>query len=696
MSGIFRYASVYTPSLGRYTTVSEGSTLRNANFDCGNSFNIQVTIDPGTFSGGTSFYRHHLNNASQPYTGVAVSGGISGDDYTVGVGCFLYIKANDGEYYLINESAKKLSNCTYDESMTDWVTSSQETIYFDFTVPEYVPNGASLYFALCDGYVHNAHGNQAQYFYFTTNPVEATNFSQADNKFGLTTVSSCTRANTMTNVTLSYPSFTCSSYAKVSIPKIQNAYKMELYRSTDNGNSWSKIHETSTSTSMTAAATWTITDKSAGSVSVSLNCPPPIPAQSISVSDTNVPCKYKTIYYGSTENTVTGSNLLEILDLTMPTANPIPNISSYSNRTAETFSITNTTITDLSRISFKEMFARTSLPGTTQPCVADTLEYDVQALDENNSLETNLGNYFLLPNANYEYRIYPLLDGSTAYKSTANNAYQKFNYTKSTTKLEMTRPIEMGSIQPTKIKLLLNPSIDNLPSGATLTFYVANNGNDENIVWEELPSSCLGTTANPDCDIYYFTNESKTADTWKVMVKVVADKGSASSQVTLKSLVVVINGGEADDRPSGYKYLTNVILDATATTVNLEMPQGYRKYKIIGNIVNTDKRGNPYVRLNSLTKTYDTYCYYNGSETTKTDRFCYVNTSSGKCPQFEMELFCYNSKWYGSMKAIGDDGFSNSHSIMPITGELSTINLICDSATYPMQPGTEFTILGVD
>lgn len=560
-----------------------------------------------------------------------------------------------------------------------------------------------MYLVICPGVVNSPYNSITNY-YFKSNPgrPESGPFFPGSESLPLTSIGTCSRANTMSTISVNYPSFTCSSKAIVSIPTVKNAYKMELQKSTDNGTSWTKIYETSTSTSMTDDATWSIknlyTDTNVDAV---FSCPPPIPDQSINVSDATVPTKYRAIYTGTSDNTATGSSNLEILDLSLPTGS-IPDIESYSGRTAETFSITNTTITDLSRISFKEMFVRTSLPNTIQTCTNGVLQYSVQALDENNSLETNLGNYFILPNADYEYRIYPILDGSTDYVSTDNSTYEYFNYTKSTTKLEMTRPIEMGSVQPTKIKLLLNPSINALPSGATLTVYVANNGNDENIAWEELPSSCLGNSVSPNRDIYYFTNESKTADTWKVMVKVVADKGTASTEVILKSITVVINGGEVDNRPSGYKYLTNVVLDAAAMTVDLEIPQGYRKYKIIGNIFNTDSTGNPYIRLNNIASGYDGYyVYMSGSTTNGTNysyRMCDTTTEIGEWPQFELDLFYYNnsSKWYGTMTAIGNAGASHSQGRLSLTSDLNTVNIISGSTYHPMQPGTEFTILGVD
>ena len=544
-------------------------------------------------------------------------------------------------------------------------------------------NGQPLYLVICPGVVNSPYNSITNY-YFTSDPRSPKSGSSSSdgNYFPLASIGVCRRANTMSTVSVNYPSFTCSSKAIVSIPTVKNAYKMELQKSTDNGTNWTKIYETSTSTSMTDNVTWSIKDLANDTnVDAVFSCPPPIPDQSINVSDATVPTKYRAIYTGKSDNTVTGSSNLEILDLSLPTpTDSLLNIENYSGRTAETFSITNTTITDLSRISFKEMFARTSLPNTIQTCTNGVLQYNIHALDENNSLETNLGNYFTLPNGDYEYRIYPILDGSTDYMSTDNSTYQYFKYTKSITKLEMTRPIEMGAVQPTKIKLLLIPSIDKLPSGATLTFYVANNGNDENIAWEELPYSCLGTAANPNCDLYCFTNESKTADTWKVMVKAVADKGTANTEVSLKSIIVVINGGEVDNRPSGYKYLTNVVLDTTAITVDLEIPQGYRKYKIIGNIINARSGGNPRIRLNNITSGYNCYYVYMSDSTINynnySSKMCNTTTKIGKLPQFELDLFYYDSKWYGTMTAIGSAGASNSHGVISLTSDLNTINII--------------------
>ena len=671
-------------------------------YDCGQTLQVSARFNEGSWTIGRQAYGRGENGG---YSGVICYSGFSDSNkFGLGCGAFLYVKPiGSNSYYLIDEDFYYITwgRNTQSETSTDdttWTLATNETVSFTFTIPDYAYNGQPLYLAICDCVVDTASYSTIDY-YLMSDPRNPTNFksSYSGNYFSLTSIGTCSRENTISTISVNYPSFTCSSKAIVSIPTVKNAYKMELQKSTDNGTNWTKIYETSTSTSMTDNATWSIKDLANNTnVDAVFSCPPPIPDQSINVSDATVPTKYRAIYTGTSDNIVTGSSNLEILDLSLPTGS-IPDIESYSGRTAETFSITNTTITDLSRISFKEMFARTSLPNTIQTCANSVLQYNVQALDENNSLETNLGNYFILPNADYEYRIYPILDGSTDYMSSDNSTYQHFNYTKSTTKLEMTRPIEMGAVQPTKIKLLLNPSIDKLPSGATLTFYVANNGNDQNIAWEELPYSCLGTAASPDCDLYYFTNESKTANTWKVMVKVVADKGTASTEVVLKSIIVVINGGEVDNRPSGYKYLTNVVLDATATTVDLEIPQGYRKYKIIGNIINTDSRGNPYIRLNNITSGYDGYYVYRSNSTTNGDSYnnkmCDTTTSIGKWPQFELNLFCYNSKWYGAMTAIGDTGASNSHGVLSLASDLNIINIISNNS---MQPGTEFTVLGVD
>lgn len=674
-------------------------------YDCGQTLQVSAEFGGGSWTIGRQAYGKEANEG---YSSVTCYSGFSDSNrFGLGCGAFLYVKpTGSSSYYLIDEDFYYITwgRNTQSETSTDdttWTLATNETVSFTFTIPDYAYNGQPLYLAICDCVIDTASYSTIDY-YLMSDPRSPTNFksSYSGNYFSLTSIGTCSRANTMSTVSVNYPSFTCSSKAIVSIPTVKNAYKMELQKSTDNGTNWTKIYETSTSTSMTDNATWSIKDLANNTnVDAIFSCPPPIPDQSINVSDATVPTKYRAIYTGTSDNTVTGSSNLEILDLSLPTGS-IPDIESYSGRTAETFSITNTTITDLSRISFKEMFARTSLPNTIQTCTNGVLQYSVQALDKNNSLETNLGNYFILPNADYEYRIYPILDGSTDYMSTDNSAYQHFNYTKSTTKLKMTRPIEMGSVQPTKIKLLLNPSIDKLPSGATLTFYVANNGNDDNIAWEELPSSCLGTTSSPDCDIYYFTNESKTADTWKVMVKVVADRGTASTEVTLKSIIVVINGGEVDNRPSGYKYLTNVVLDTAATTVDLEIPPGYRKYKIIGNIINAHSGGNPRIRLNNITSGYNCYYVYMSDSTTNSGSYNYImcdtTTYIGDSPQFELDLFCYNSKWYGTMTAIGSKGASNSHGVLSLTSDLNTINIINNMAQYPMQPGTEFTVLGVD
>ena len=90
--------------------------------------------------------------------------------------------------------------------------------------------------------------------------------------------------------------------------------------------------------------------------------------------------------------------------------------------------------------------------------------------------------------------------------------------------------------------------------------------------------------------------------------------------------------------------------------------------------------------MSDTTINYDNY----------SSKMCDTTYKIGKLPQFELDLFYYNSKWYGTMTAIGSSGASHSHGVLSLTSDLNTINIISGSTYHPMQPGTEFTILGVD
>lgn len=570
----------------------------------------------------------------------------------------------------------------------------------NFQIPGYLANGESLYVSLYTSYTGDflAYTYDDGVFKKRNGTIYRTIIPVSNKAF----LGKCVRNYTIPSYSISYPAFTNSKYAKVSLPSVLNTYKSELYQSTDNGSNWSLVETKTSANSITTNSSWTITLNDGTKTTATFACAPPVPAWTKTVSSNTLSTKYKAIYYASSSNKLekVGTSNMEILDLTMPSNPVISNYSDFNNRTPETFSIAKTTITDLTRLSFTEYFYKTSLPKTTQQGQAGVTSYQVQALDDNNSLTTNFGNYFEIPNDSYQYRIAPKLDGSVNYKSSTNNTYEIFKYTKATSKIDMTRSIEMGTVQPKKIKILVNPIKTTFPAGSTVTFYVANNGNDENIIWEELPYDCIGSASEPKVNELEFSNNTKTADTWKVMLRIVADKGTATTDFYLKTVTVVINGG-SDATQNAYSVLNHVVLDENATSVQIDVPEGYNRYKLIGNIINTNKSGNPYIRVNGLSSGYDTIITYIASgtltDTTSTTSAGFsAYTNSGKCPMFECDLFNYNTTWYISCHGDADLGDSKSHSMITLANGLQNITLTCSSNSYPMQAGTEFTLMGVE
>jgi hypothetical protein len=71
------------------------------------------------------------------------------------------------------------------------------------------------------------------------------------------------------------------------------------------------------------------------------------------------------------------------------------------------------------------------------------------------------------------------------------------------------------------------------PTGCILTVLASNNGNDANPVWQDISGS-LGSKA-------YFSNETKTADTWGVQFHVKLERGTA----TLPCYITSVGGGFA-------------------------------------------------------------------------------------------------------------------------------------------------------
>lgn len=92
-------------------------------------------------------------------------------------------------------------------------------------------------------------------------------------------------------------------------------------------------------------------------------------------------------------------------------------------------------------------------------------------------------------------------------------------------KLEIQTYPQDYDTQPKKVIVILENMI---AEGATAKTYVANNANDELVVWEEY---------NPtDNGLHVFQNSIKTAEKWGVAVKYEADAGTATGEVSISRI----------------------------------------------------------------------------------------------------------------------------------------------------------------
>ena len=516
---------------------------------------------------------------------------------------------------------------------------------------------------------------------------------------------------------ISYPTFCTSSNARVSANKVINSTSVVLYRSIDNGVSWTQVYskQNSTNNAIDETHQWTIkcwdeNGDNGKDRTFNLYAIPPI---TLSYHDTDAinqtlttthGIKYKAVYTALGSNGTSNATTLEVapstemqvMDLTLPDTITFSEKADYFKSTGQTYSIKKTTVSDTTRIKFRHLFKHTSLPNTTVPGSSTDLQ-------DYPDRETNMGQWLTTPNGTYEYQIVPILDGSECYTSSIGQKYEKINFVKAGHKLEAIRPIEMGSNKPIKIKLLTTPSKTEFPSGASVKFYVANNGNDSNIAWEELPNSCIGTPSNPNVDQFQFSNTTKTADTWKVMIKIVADKNTATTDFKLNNFTVIINGGEKDTSVPGYKYIANTILTENATSVRIDIPQGYKKIRIEGYMTPTGETNTGYnITVNGITSYTDnkmrTVLLQGSSPWTNSANstvFLNIPIGGGAYNHLTLDLFNDGIRWIGSLLSIGDKGLGASHNRIKLTDGLSYITLSCAASGY-MAKNTEITIMGVD
>ena len=80
---------------------------------------------------------------------------------------------------------------------------------------------------------------------------------------------------------------------------------------------------------------------------------------------------------------------------------------------------------------------------------------------------------------------------------------------------------------PTKALVNIQGSF---PTGSTLQVWICNNGNDAEPTWEDITTQALTSQK------HFFTNQTKTAASWGVKIKVKLLRGSAEGDCYIQSV----------------------------------------------------------------------------------------------------------------------------------------------------------------
>lgn len=139
-----------------------------------------------------------------------------------------------------------------------------------------------------------------------------------------------------------------------------------------------------------------------------------------------------------------------------------------------------------------------------------TIRSYVAALGTSNTFSVTNETWLKLSNGSHTMQI-------KATDSFGNVSTRNYTFTKSVNSftIQNTTPYSSNT-RPTRIKISVTRSI---PAESDFKVYVCNNGNDSSPTWEEATSSVTGGL------VHIFENETKTAASWGVVIKVVVTRG---------------------------------------------------------------------------------------------------------------------------------------------------------------------------
>ena len=132
--------------------------------------------------------------------------------------------------------------------------------------------------------------------------------------------------------------------------------------------------------------------------------------------------------------------------------------------------------------------------------------------------DTDLGSFTTTP-PSYEYTVTDAKNESTV---------RTLSFDKAMHSVEFEQTVAMAADDmPTKALVNIQGSF---PTGSTLQVWICNNGNDAEPTWEDITTKALTSQK------HFFTNQTKTAASWGVKIKVKLLRGSAEGDCYIQSV----------------------------------------------------------------------------------------------------------------------------------------------------------------
>ena len=150
-----------------------------------------------------------------------------------------------------------------------------------------------------------------------------------------------------------------------------------------------------------------------------------------------------------------------------------------------------------------------------------TLRTYTATLGDTNELEITADQWLKLLNGDHTLTI-------TATDAKNESTVRTLSFDKAMHSVEFEQTVAMAADDmPTKALVNIQGSF---PTGSTLQVWICNNGNDAEPTWEDITTKALTSQK------HFFTNQTKTAASWGVKIKVKLLRGSAEGDCYIQSV----------------------------------------------------------------------------------------------------------------------------------------------------------------